>query len=57
MIVKEPASHKYWIALGMIQPEWIYMSHFLADEEVDNEEKEPTKEVTPKVNFHPRVDR
>ncbi|MXQ55434.1 hypothetical protein [Shimazuella alba] len=33
MTLKESATNKYWIALGMIQPEWIYMSHFLDEEE------------------------
>jgi hypothetical protein len=59
MVIKELTSHKYWIALGMIQPEWIYMSHFLSEEEVEKEEaKELGKEIeTPKINFRPRLDR
>lgn len=56
MTLKEPAANKYWIALGMIQPEWIYMSHFL-------EEEEPEEEITPistgsemRIIFHSRLD-
>ncbi|WP_156877712.1 hypothetical protein [Shimazuella kribbensis] len=56
MTLKEPASHKYWIALGMIQPEWIYMSHFLEEEEAieDLSPIPPPTEV--KIIFHPRMD-
>jgi hypothetical protein len=56
MTWKEPATNKYWIALGMIQPEWIYMSHFL-------EEEETVEEIAPlpvssemRIVFHPRFD-
>lgn len=56
MTLKEPAPNKYWIALGMIQPEWIYMSHFLEEEETD--EELPPLPMLPemKVIFHSRLD-
>lgn len=57
MTLKEPAPNKYWIALGMIQPEWIYMSHFLEEEET-KEELTPLPIVSPEMRifFHSRLD-
>jgi hypothetical protein len=26
---KEQIKDEYWLALGMIEPEWVFMSHFL----------------------------
>ncbi|MBA4494590.1 hypothetical protein ACFO25_12690 [Paenactinomyces guangxiensis] len=48
---KKPAWPKYLpytpIAMGMIQPEWMYMSHFF--EEDDEEEGDPAIASVPQV--------
>ena len=58
MTLKESATNKYWIALGMVQPEWIYMSHFLEEEEEIMEESVVTLLAPPetKITFRPRLD-
>ncbi len=35
---KEQKRDEYWLALGMIEPEWVFMSHFLEKEEEQEEE-------------------
>lgn len=56
MTLKEPAANKYWIALGMIQPEWIYMSHFLEEEETNEEVSPVPIPAEMRITFHPRLD-
>ncbi len=56
MTLKEPAANKYWIALGMIQPEWIYMSHFLEEEETEEELVPLVIAPEMRIVFHSRMD-
>jgi hypothetical protein len=56
MTLKEPATNKYWIALGMIQPEWIYMSHFLEEEEAVEDLLPLPVRTEVRIVFHPRLD-
>jgi hypothetical protein len=56
MTLKESATNKYWIALGMIQPEWIYMSHFLEEEEAVDDLLPLPVRTEVKIVFHPRLD-
>lgn len=52
----ENASEKYWIALGMIQPEWIYMSHFLDNEEEVIEESSLASPTEMRITFRSRIE-
>jgi hypothetical protein len=50
------------VAMGMIQPEWVFMSHFFDDEEEDHEPDSPSNTEPPpdgeagvaSVPAHPR---
>jgi hypothetical protein len=56
---KEERTGEYWIAFGMIEPEWVYMNHFLEIEEVPIEfgraKKSPTQQ-TIKISLRSRED-
>ncbi|MBA4548855.1 hypothetical protein H1R82_04425 [Thermoactinomyces intermedius] len=45
------------VAMGMIQPEWLFMSHFFEDREEEEEQKPQPPAVKPRhvrINIRPR---
>lgn len=51
----EHTKDEYWIALGMIEPEWVYMNHFLDQAEEIEEKIEVTEEIKPITNTQPTI--
>jgi hypothetical protein len=54
---KAEKNGEYWIAFGMIEPEWAYMNHFLEIEEVPIEiTKTAITQQTIKISLRSRED-